>query len=114
MTPLLIFRRVVVLQAVRVMVPPTGNQFINMLTATSLVSVIAGGDLLTQAQDISSTNLRTIELLAVASLWYLLLTSVTTAGQQLLERRWGRGTQAHGGTGGSASDAAVASQRGLA
>jgi len=97
MPPLLILRRIVLPQAVRVILPPTGSQFINMLKTTSLVSVIAGGDLLTQAENISSTNLRTLELLAVASFWYLLLTSLTSVGQHLLERRWGRGTDSRRG-----------------
>lgn len=85
------FRTIVLPQAMRVIVPPAGTQFVNMLKMTSLVSVIAGGDLLTQAQNISATNLRTIELLVVASAWYLFVTSIASAGQALLERRLGRG-----------------------
>ncbi|WP_051581689.1 amino acid ABC transporter permease [Pseudonocardia acaciae] len=85
------FRKVVLPQALRMIVPPSGTQFVNMLKMTSLVSVIAGGDLLTQAQNISASNLRTIELLVVASAWYLLITSVSSAGQALLERRLARG-----------------------
>jgi polar amino acid transport system permease protein len=57
------------------------------LKATSLVSVIAGGDLLTSAQNISSANLFTIELLLVATIWYLLVTSISGAGQFYLEKR---------------------------
>ncbi|GAB3264655.1 amino acid ABC transporter permease [Arthrobacter pigmenti] len=82
--------RVVVPQALRIIVPPTGNQFIQMLKMTSLVAVIAGGDLLTVAQNISAVNLQTIELLIVATVWYLLVTSIASAGQALLERRLGR------------------------
>jgi len=84
-------RTVVLPQAMRVIVPPVGTQFINMLKMTSLVSVIAGGDLLTQAQNISATSLRTIEMLIVASLWYLAVTSVSSLGQAYLERRLARG-----------------------
>ncbi|TDO85316.1 amino acid ABC transporter permease [Enemella evansiae] len=86
-------RKVILPQVVRVITPPTGNQFINMLKMTSLVSVIAGGDLLTQAQNISAGNLRTFELLIVASIWYLAVTSIATIGQYLLERRMDHSTR---------------------
>jgi len=85
--------RVVLPQALRVIVPPTGNQFINMIKMTSLVAVIAGGDMLTVALNISAVNLRTIEMLIVATFWYLFVTSIASAGQALLERRLGRGVQ---------------------
>ena len=83
--------RVVLPQAMRVIVPPAGNEFISLLKASSLVFVIAGGDLLTKAQNIAATNLRVIELLTVASLWYLAMVAVATAGQRLIERRFSRG-----------------------
>ena len=83
-------RRIVLPQAMRVIVPPAGNQFISLLKATSLVSVIAGGDLLTAAENISSANLHTIELMLVATFWYLVLTSLTGIGQHFLERRLAR------------------------
>lgn len=83
-------RRIVLPQAMRVIVPPAGNQFISLLKATSLVSVIAGGDLLTAAENISSANLHTIELMLVATFWYLVLTSLTGIGQYVLERRLAR------------------------
>lgn len=86
-------RRIMLPQAVRVVIPPTGNQFLNMLKMTSLVSVIAGGDLLTQAENISAANLRTVELLVVASIWYLMMTTVVTILQVVLERRMARGTR---------------------
>lgn len=93
MTPRQVMRKVVLPQALRVIVPPTGNQFINLLKMTSLVAVIAGGDLLSKALNISAVNLKTVELLIVASLWYLLVVSVTSAGQAILERRLGRGVK---------------------
>lgn len=86
-------RKVILPQVIRVITPPTGNQFINMLKMTSLVSVIAGGDLLTQAQNISAGDLRTFELLIVASIWYLAVTSIATIGQLLLERRMDHSTR---------------------
>lgn len=91
LSPTQSLRKVVLPQVLRVIIPPTGNQFINMLKMTSLVSVIAGGDLLTQAQNISAANLRTMELLFVASGWYLAVTTVASIGQALLERRFSRG-----------------------
>lgn len=84
-------RRIVLPQALRVIIPPTGNQFINLIKASSLVSVIAGGDLLTSAQTISSLNLKTIELLTVATFWYLVIVTAASIGQYFLERRVGRG-----------------------
>ncbi|MFI6503557.1 amino acid ABC transporter permease [Nonomuraea typhae] len=86
-----ILRRVVLPQAMRVIIPPTGNQFISMLKTTSMVSVIAGAELLTVAQRIYLENFEVIALLVVASLWYLLLTSIATAGQHVLEKRFSRG-----------------------
>ncbi|MBS0316186.1 MAG: amino acid ABC transporter permease [Proteobacteria bacterium] len=98
MSRALAMRRIILPQALRVIIPPTGNQFISLLKATSLVSVIAGGDLLTAAQNISSANLHTIELMLVATFWYLVLTTITSVGQYFIERRLARsGTGLHGG-----------------
>ncbi|GAB3368499.1 hypothetical protein GCM10027452_29820 [Micromonospora halotolerans] len=91
MSRLKIMKRVVLPQAMRIIVPPTGNQFISMLKTTSLVSVIAGADLLTVAQRLYLTNFEVIALLIVASLWYLVLTTVASIGQYYLERRFSRG-----------------------
>ena len=82
--------RIVLPQAARVIVPPMGNQVINLLKASSLVSVIAGGDLLTAAQNISAANLRVIEMLLVATFWYFVIISVTSVGQFFLERNLAR------------------------
>ena len=84
-------RFVVLPQALRAIIPPTGNQFIGMLKSTSLVSVIATQELLTKAQHIYSQNFLTIELLIVACLWYLLMTTVATILQSLLEQRLSAG-----------------------
>ncbi len=90
MTSSKVIRRIILPQALRVSIPPTGNDFISMLKNTSLVSVIAGGDLLTRAQNISAQNFRVIELLFVATAWYLILTTLATLGQTRLERWFGR------------------------
>jgi polar amino acid transport system permease protein len=92
MTRLQTMRRIVLPQAMRVIIPPTGNETISMLKTTSLVSVIAVGDLLYAAQNIYSTNFKTIPLLIVASIWYILCTSVLYVGQYYLERYYGRGS----------------------
>jgi polar amino acid transport system permease protein len=92
MTRLQTMRRIVLPQAMRVIIPPTGNETISMLKTTSLVSVIAVPDLLLAAQNIYSQNFKTIPLLIVASIWYIVCTSVLYVGQFYLERYYGRGT----------------------
>lgn len=91
LTRLETMRRVVLPQAMRVIVPPTGNETIGMLKTTALVSVLAVPDLLYSAQIIYSRNFATIPLLIVASTWYLVVTSVLGVGQFYLERRYARG-----------------------
>jgi polar amino acid transport system permease protein len=83
-------RRIVLPQAMRVIIPPIGNQTISMLKSTSLVSVLAVPELLYSAQLIYGVNFQTIPLLITASLWYLIVTSILTVGQFYLERRFGR------------------------
>ena len=84
-------RRIVLPQAMRVIIPPTGNETISMLKTTSLVSVISLPELLYAAQIIYSRTYEVIPLLIAASLWYLALTTVLTIGQGFLERHLGRG-----------------------
>ena len=91
MTRLQTMRRIVLPQAMRVIIPPTGNETISMLKTSSLVSVIAVADLLYGAQIIYSVNFKTIQLLIVASIWYLVCTSVLYVGQYYLERHYARG-----------------------
>ncbi|MFF6997252.1 amino acid ABC transporter permease [Streptomyces sp. NPDC008313] len=85
-------RRVVIPQAMRVIVPPTGNEVINMLKTTSLVSVIQYSELFRVAQDIGQTSGAPAEMLFLAAAWYLLLTSVFSVGQYYLERYYARGS----------------------
>lgn len=96
LTPRLTLMRVILPQALRVIIPPTGNQFVSLLKASSLVSVIAAGDLLTEATRIYNDNFRILELLVVASLWYLLLTTLASLAQHFLEKRVSRGFAASG------------------
>ena len=81
------FRRVIAPQAARSIIPPLGNDTINLLKATSLVSVVGVGDLMTRAQSIYANNYQVIPLLIVASLWYLALTAIISVVQGLLEQR---------------------------
>ena len=92
MTRLQMMRRVVLPQAMRVIIPPTGNETISMLKTTSLVAFVALTDLLYSAQLIYATNYKTIPLLIVASIWYLLVTSILSIGQYYIERHYGRGS----------------------
>jgi polar amino acid transport system permease protein len=91
MSRLQIMRLVVLPQAMRVIVPPTGNETISMLKNSSLASVITYVELLYAAQEIYSSNFKTIPLLIVASVWYLVMTSVAYVFQFFIERRYGRG-----------------------
>jgi polar amino acid transport system permease protein len=81
-------RHIVLPQALRIIVPPMGNELISMLKSTAIVSVIAGGDLLTIAQSISGANYRTIEMLIVAAVWYFAVLAVISVGQYFLEKRF--------------------------
>ena len=84
-------RHVILPQAMRVILPPTGNETISMLMNTSLVSVIALAELLYTVQLIYSVNFKPIPLLIVAAIWYLAMTSVAYVGQYFIERHFGRG-----------------------
>jgi polar amino acid transport system permease protein len=91
MSRLQIMRRIVLPQAMRVIIPPTGNETISMLKNTSLLIVASYGELLFSAQSIYDVNYKVIPLLIVASIWYLAMTSVLYVGQYFIERRFGRG-----------------------
>ncbi|MEU9979921.1 amino acid ABC transporter permease [Streptomyces sp. NPDC050856] len=85
-------RRIVIPQAMRVIVPPTGNEVINMLKTTSLVAAVQYYELLRNAQDIGQTSGTPVEMLFVAAAWYLIMTSVLSVGQFYLERYYARGS----------------------
>ena len=91
MSRLQTMRRIVLPQAMRVIIPPTGNETISMLKTSSLVSVIAYAELLYSVQLIYSVNFKQIPLLLVASIWYLIFTSLLSIGQYYIERHFGRG-----------------------
>lgn len=87
-------RRVIMPQAMRVIVPPTANNVISMLKTTSLVSVLSFPELLYATQLIYADNFQTIPLLITASIWYLIVTTIMTAGQYYIERYYGRSNRA--------------------
>lgn len=78
--------RIVLPQALRVIVPPTGNNFINLMKTTSLASTITYLELLRAAQNIAAVNLQVMETLFAAAFWYMVLVSITSTGQYFLER----------------------------
>ncbi|MGC9499529.1 amino acid ABC transporter permease [Streptomyces sp. WG7] len=85
-------RRIVIPQAMRVIVPPTGNEVINMLKTTSLVSAVQFADLFKQAQDIGQGAGSTVEMYFLAAAWYLIMTSILSVGQYYVERYYARGS----------------------
>jgi polar amino acid transport system permease protein len=93
MRRLLVMRRIVLPQAMRVIIPPTGNETISMLKTSSLAFIAAVPELFTRSEQISNANFAIIELSIVASIWYLFMTSILTFGQYYLERYFARGAQ---------------------
>jgi polar amino acid transport system permease protein len=94
MSPFTTYRRVVLPQAARLIVPPTANETISMLKLTSLVLVIGLPELTTTAQLIYGRNFQQIPLLIVASIWYLVVTTILTIVQNRIEKRMSRGVAA--------------------
>jgi polar amino acid transport system permease protein len=100
-------RRIIIPQAMRSIVPPTGNQLISMIKATSLVSVIAMADLLYSVQSIYNRTFEVVPMLLVAVIWYLLITSVLNISQGYIERYYSRGDRRSGSAAKPAGDASV-------
>jgi polar amino acid transport system permease protein len=91
MTRLTTLRRIVLPQAMRVIIPPVGNEVISMVKLTSIASVIGYAEVLRNAQTIYYANARVIELLIVAAAWYLMVVTVLSIGQHFLERYFAKG-----------------------
>lgn len=91
MNRLQVMRHIVLPQAMRVIIPPSGNETISMLKNSSLVSFIGYAELYYEVEQIYGATYQTIPLLIVAAIWYLILTSVLYVGQYFIERRYGRG-----------------------
>jgi polar amino acid transport system permease protein len=94
-----IFRRIILPQAMPAIVPAAGNLLIGLLKATSIVSVIAVQDLLYSVQLIYQQNFLIMPLLMVATLWYIILTTVLSIGQYFIERYYARGKRRGPGPG---------------
>jgi polar amino acid transport system permease protein len=77
----------------RVIIPPTGNETISMLKTTSLAYTASVPELFTRSNQIANANYQVVELLFVASIWYLVMTSILTVGQYYIERYFSRGSQ---------------------
>ncbi|QUH02626.1 amino acid ABC transporter permease [Saccharopolyspora erythraea] len=88
-----VLRRIVLPQAMRAIIPPSGNLLVGTLKGTSIVSVIAVHDLLYSVQIIYNRNYLVIPLLLVACIWYLVVTTVLTTGQYYVERHYARGAE---------------------
>lgn len=84
-------RRIILPQAMRVILPPIGNEVISMVKTTSLASVIQFSEILHNAENIYYANNRVIELLIVAGVWYLIVVTVLSALQSRIERYFSRG-----------------------
>ncbi|MGG7465757.1 MULTISPECIES: amino acid ABC transporter permease [unclassified Plantibacter] len=96
-TPMQRMSRIVLPQAMRVIIPPTGNDFINMLKGTAMASVIGYLELIKAANNISSFNLQVMETLIAAAIWYMVIVSVASVGQYYLERSFDRQDRRPGG-----------------
>jgi polar amino acid transport system permease protein len=92
MTRLQTMRRIVLPQAMRVIIPPTGNETISMLKTTSVALVISYLELTYTAQVIGARTFRVIPLYLTVSIWYIAMTSVLYVGQYYLERHFARGS----------------------
>jgi polar amino acid transport system permease protein len=89
MTPWQLTRRIVIPQTLRVSLPPTVNEYINMSKNTSLLTVIAVTEILATAERQYQANFRVFEILSVAAIWYLLITTILTQIQARIEKRFG-------------------------
>ncbi|WP_329574764.1 amino acid ABC transporter permease [Streptomyces sp. NBC_01361] len=87
------WRRIVLPQAMRSIVPPAGNMLIGTLKGTSIVSVIAVQDLLYSVQLVYHRTYQVIPMLLVATIWYVVVTSLLSAGQFYVERHYARGSE---------------------
>jgi len=98
-TPFQCMWRIILPQAMRLIVPPTGNDFINMLKGTSIVSIIGFVELMRAANNISSSNFLVMETLLAIAAWYMILVTVASIGQYYIERYFDQGNHRSGSGG---------------
>jgi len=84
-------RFIIVPQAMRVIIPPSGNEVISMLKTTSIAVAIGLPELLYQTENIAARTYQIVPMLIVASLWYLAVTTVLSIGQFYVERHFAKG-----------------------
>ena len=90
MTPAISMRRIILPQALRIVIPPLGNEFTLMLKGTSLLSIIGIRELFGTLQSINAATFRTFELFIIAAIWYLVLTTIMGFVQRHLEAKFGQ------------------------
>jgi polar amino acid transport system permease protein len=90
---MMMLRRIIMPQAMRMIVPPVGNEFIGMVKLTSLASVIQFEEILHSAQNIYYANSRVVELLIVAAGWYLIVVTILNLGQFKIEQYYSKGAR---------------------
>ncbi len=90
MTRLTMLRRIILPQAMRVIIPPVGNEVISMVKLTSVASVIGYAEILRNAQSVYYANNRVMELLIVSAIWYLVVVTILSIGQHLLEKHYAK------------------------
>ena len=91
MSRMLVLRRIILPQAMRIILPPVGNEFISMVKLTSLASAIQFTEILHSAQNIYFVSGKVMELLFVATFWYVVVVSLLSIGQHFIEKRFSRG-----------------------
>jgi len=91
LSPRATMTRIILPQAMRAIIPAAGNQLIGLLKGTSMVSVIAVGDLLYSAQSVYSRTFQVVPLLIVVTIWYVACTSLLSLGQYYIERHFAQG-----------------------
>ena len=91
MSPGMTMRRIILPQAMRVIIPPMGNETISMLKTTAIASIISAQELMTAVRNAYAQNFKVIPLLLVASFWYIVATTVLTFGQHFLEAYFSKG-----------------------
>ncbi|MFI9817878.1 amino acid ABC transporter permease [Saccharothrix variisporea] len=85
------FRRIVLPQAMRSILPNAANEVISLFKGTSIVSVVAIGELFYQVQVVYGRNARVVALLMVATVWYIVLTTLLSIVQHYVEKRYAKG-----------------------
>ena len=90
MSPIVSMRRIILPQALRIVIPPLGNEFTLMLKGTSLLSIIGIRELFGTLQSLNAATFKTFELFIIAAIWYLILTTIMGFVQRHLEARFGQ------------------------